>query len=386
MTTESNRQMPTTRLLPTDEQTTFLVEPRKGKSLLAPLADLANLADSAYASRGWDQNYQMFAAAPLSAKPKKHRDRLAAAAKANGHDLDPAMVALSVVPIPGKGKVLELIGGCRVPPWVHILVLTLEAWAAPMSEAGLAPSMHPDRVETRMTIAVANTGSLVRIMTPRGGSSTVSTGNAARHPYGDVVDALLRLLGASTAPSRYFPGHLTAASLLRALQEWVHVVQHPVGTPAVRSLALTLSRVGAGSGHINSKGVQPASIADADAFVGILGPGVAGLLVDTVATADGPSGHLTSPLTPGRWEDAVPLWEGCARSGELAWMDAGMFARAAMSALCNGSVAVDLLYTVGVALGKSDAQLLQAGLGTYGLLGWPAWDQDTPSPINPATL
>lgn len=191
MTTESNRRMPATRLLPTDEQTTFLLDPPKGVSLLALLADLATRADGAYASRGWDQNYQMLAAAPLSAKPRKHRDRLAAAAKAKGHHLDPAMVASSVVPILGRGKVLDLIGGCRVPSWVQILVLTVEAWASPMPEAGLynpsaglPPSMHPDRVETRMTIAVANTGPIVSIMTPRGGSGTVSTGNAALHPYG----------------------------------------------------------------------------------------------------------------------------------------------------------------------------------------------------------
>lgn len=393
MTTETNRRMPATRLLPTDEQTTFLLDPPKGVSLLALLADLATRADGAYASRGWDQNYQMLAAAPLSAKPRKHRDRLAAAAKAKGHNLDPAMVAFSVVPILGQGKVLELIGGCRVPSWVQILVLTVEAWASPMPEAGpdnpsagLPPSMHPDRVETRMTIAVANTGPFVNIMTPRGGSRTVSTGNATLHPYGRIIDALLRLLGAPTAPSRYFPGHVAAAALLRSLPEWLRVVQHPVGTPAVRSLALTLACMGTGSGHIDAKGVQPASLADATAFVDLVGPAAVGLLVDAVAAADGPAGHLTGPLTPGRWDDAVPVWEECAHSfsGELAWMDAGMFARGAMGGLCNGSVAVDLLSTVDVALGKADAELLHAGLGAYGLLEWPAWDLDVPRPYRPS--
>ena len=380
------------RLLRPVETAMVLLTPPAGATEREFLADLLANADESYAKRGWDQPYQLLAVAPLISLPKKSRDCLSERARAEGIPFEAATaVIVAEVPVQRDGALIDLIGGCRVPEWVKTLVLTSESWVAPASSgeetdptASLRPSAHPGRVEARTTIAVAADGYTLHLMTVRDGDGQLSVGDAAAHPCGRTTDLLLRLMGAPTAPSAYYPGHLVTAVMLKALPQWAIDTEHEIGTPGVRALAQALALDGAGGDRAAVDGDDAFALTTelAAAFVNIAGPDGADLLVDAVTAADHPTKRLPSPYTPGDWVDAAATWTGwAAESADDAWMDAGMFARETMGENVGGATDEDLLSTIVGLFGEADADLLRTGLTALGLRGWPAWDMHAPTPI-----
>jgi len=246
------------RLLRPVETAMVLMTPPAGATEREFLTNLLANADESYAERGWDQPYQLLAVAPLISLTKKSRDRLSERARATGIPFEAATaVIVAEVPVQGDGALIELIGGCRVPEWVRTLVLTSESWVAPASSgeemdptASLRPSAHPGRVEARTTIAVAADGYTLHLMTVRDGAGQLSVGDAAVHPCGRTTDLLLRLMGAPTAPSAYYPGHLVTAVMLKALPQWAIDTEHEIGTPGVRALAQALAEAGGANGAL----------------------------------------------------------------------------------------------------------------------------------------
>jgi len=362
-----------TRLLRPYDAATLLLTPPAGVSERDYLTTVVALADDAYSVLGWDQPLRLFAVVPLSARPKKSRDKIAANARADGVQFDPATaITVAEVPTPGEGTPLDLLGGARVPGWVGTLVLHTEAWASPAPggggvdpAAGLAPSAHPSRQEVRMTLAVARDGYTLMMRTARGGQARLSVGDAAAHSYGRATDLLLRLMGAPTPPSAFHPGHLLAAHLLTALADYATAAGHELGTPGVRGIARRLDELG-----------DAARSAGPPAGFGELGDAnLSCLLSDAVVAADHPGEPHAGPYTPGDWADTAAMWAYfAAHDPDDSWMDAGIFARQAAADALGGATAEDLLSTLGAVFGEADAGLLRTGLGALGVLGWPSVD------------
>jgi len=371
------------RLLRPYDAATLLLTPPAGVSGRDYLAAVVALADDAYATLGWDQPLRLFAVVPLSARPKKSRDKIAANARADGVQFDPATaITVAEVPTPGEGTPLDLLGGARVPGWVGTLILHTEAWASPAPgedgmdpAAGLAPSAHPSRQEMRMTLAVARDGYTLTAQTPRGGQTRLSVGDASAYSYGRATDLLLRLMGAPTPPSAFHPGHLLAAHLITSLADYATAVGHKLGTPRVRAIAQ----------HMDELDDEARSASPPDGFGELGDANLSHLLSDAVAAADHPDEPHAGPYTPGDWADTAAMWAYfAAHDPDDSWMDAGIFARQAAADAMGGATAEDFLGTLGAVFGKADAGLLRTGLGALGVLGWPSVDlADLASTIDP---
>lgn len=352
-----------------------------GQQLFAMLLEHT---DDSFAKRGWDQPYQLLAAGRLRDLPAAVRKRLL---NAHPHaDLYTSLV-VTELDLSGAGDAYDHLAGRVVPDGVSALLLTTEAWVSPASDdpldpaSGLRPTEHPGRQEVRHTLLTAADGSTLSRITVRGQDpGPVLGGDGRARSYGRVPDAMLRALGAATAPSKYRVGNLLAADLLAALAQWATDTGHEFGSPAVRALALGLVEDGVedlaahGLDAIRDDGLGALRPQLVDAFVDLLPADAAGLLALCVAHYD----H--SDLTPAWEPHPAAVWETGARNSweqvqardpEYAWMDAGMYARDVFHSAHGGTSFEAQLATIEALFGPGDRALLDASLRAMELAPWP---------------
>lgn len=103
----------------------------------------------------------------------------------------------------GHCDAYEALLGRSAPACAEAAVLAAEAWVAPPTKAGnessqVAPSEHPDRIETRSLTWVGQTGSMHVLRRCRNEEPELTAPNALG---GRLVDALCRVMGRTVEPA-----------------------------------------------------------------------------------------------------------------------------------------------------------------------------------------
>lgn len=339
-----------------------------------------------YLRAGWDLPATIFALARstnLSARTRKLLRARFTQQRLSGRFED--SYALFEAPIPGEGDVFDLLAGRRLPSWVSGAVLVNEGWRTPADEGPLlglvAPSEHPRRVEVRQVTLIMRDSRYRTARTDRGGEPQFFGGDTRVESYGRIGDALCRLLGEPTAPTRYRRGHLFAACALSGLIDWAAATGHEPGTPAVRALALGIAEddglFGDDRPHIDDNGALALTPELVDRYRALTEPGIPNVLAWAVEEADtnNPRSSQDTPL------GQTAGWEELRRADPDAWwMDAGMYARVVCHERFGGTTFDGLLTQLATAFGDDDAALLQRAFAQLGFQDWPQWDISAPSP------
>ncbi len=369
------------------------VRPFAAEAETAPDAVLETVLrqlDESYAMHGWDQPMQLFALTPSSALPPGLRKRVT---RELGYCPAAGTLLAFEVDVPGEGQPYHLLAARRLPSWVEGVLLVTEAWAYPdgvdRSIALVPPYEHPQRVECRFSTLVTRDGAVLTRITRRNGHSSETTDGYGRQTTGQLMDALLRLIGSPTPPSYFHPIHLIVARMMVGLIGWAVATKHAPRTPAIRTLAHGL--LGAGRHDLDEipipidvTGSIPLHADSMDQYLASATSAESKLHVWMVAFFDSNdcSSSEPEPLLETEWARVGPTWAEMALSRpELSWMDAGMYARHALARSVGSATFDELLASIAVAFGDCEAEMLSRTLTSVGYAPWP--QSDLPSPTTP---